>query len=295
MSRACAFVPGHVTGFFEIHDEVEDLRQRGSRGAGICLSKGAFSTVEISESETQNIEVQINQTIVEAPVTVHALKKIIGNRHFEIKVSSELELPVGQGFGMSGAGTLASALATAQALDLDLSKDQIVCAAHEAEIICATGLGDVMPQSLGGVVIRKKEGCHPFGIIEKIETEEMEIVLCVIGKELSTREIITDPHYKRKINKHGNECLAQLIKIPKLVEMMWLSLSFSNSTGLLSREVEYAVTEARRFGLVSMSMLGNSIFALGDTKGLVDALESYGEVHICTIDSDGARIVEDRK
>ncbi len=86
-----------------------------------------------------------------------------------------------------------------------------------------------------------------------------------------------------------------MIKIPKLVEMMWLSLSFSNSTGLLSREVDYAVTEARRFGLVSMSMLGNSIFALGDTKGLVDALESYGEVHICTIDSDGARIVEDRK
>lgn len=289
--RACAFVPGHVTGFFAIHDQAVDIRQRGSRGAGICLSKGVHTTVEVSESEKKSVEVQINNNKADAKVTEFVISKIIGDEPFQVKVSSVLELPQGQGFGMSGAGALSSSLALVEALDLDLSRDEIVCIAHWAEITCGSGLGDVMPQSVGGVVIRKREGCPPFGILEDLEIEDRDIVLCVVGKELSTQDIITHPDRRNKINEYGDECLSQLIEKPGMKEMMLLSLAFSRGTGLLSPELEEAISATRRFGLASMSMLGNSIFAIGDTDGLANELENFGDVFVCNIDREGMRVV----
>ncbi|UCG68035.1 MAG: hypothetical protein JSV09_09350 [Thermoplasmata archaeon] len=291
--RAHAFVPGHVTGFFEILDEDKDIRKRGSKGAGICLSKGVRTTVEVTESEKQSIEILINNDKAEAKVTELVIKKIIGDNPYQVKISSIIELPQGQGFGMSGAGALSTSLALTKVLNLDLSKDDIVCIAHWAEITCDTGLGDVMSQSKGGAVIRKKEGCPPFGILEDIKAEDEEIVLCVIGPELPTRDIITNPQHKNRINEYGNVCLKELLKKPNLKEMMGISLGFSRGTRLISPELEEALSVTRRFGSATMSMLGNSIFAFGDTENLVNQLKSFGEVYVCNIDREGMRIVED--
>lgn len=292
MLRACAFVPGHVTGFFEIHDRARDIKQRGSRGVGICLSKGVHTILEVSTSEKQKIEVFINEKGCSAPVTKFTVKKIVGHKPLKVRVLSELELPQGQGFGMSGAGALSVSLALAKALDLDLSINELVCIAHEAEITCGTGLGDVMPQSIGGVVIRKKEGCLPYGIVENIETRDVEIVLCVIGKELSTKDIITDNNHRKRINEHGKECLDWFNRNPNLEEMMRLSHKFSKNTELLSKELEDAIMAANKFGMASMSMLGNSIFAVGDTDGLISELKNFGDVYICSVDRKGMRIAQ---
>jgi pantoate kinase len=288
--KASSFVPGHITGFFEIHDSPEDIRQKGSRGAGICLSLGMRTTVMISDSKVQEIEVLIDDKVEKESVTEVAIRNIIGENPYKIKVESKSELPAGQGFGMSGAGALGALLALDSALGLNLPREKIICAAHCAEVACGTGLGDVMPQSEGGIVIRKKEGCPPFGVLEKIDSDDIDIVLCIIGEELSTKNIITDSEYRKKINENGHECLSQLIKSPKLWELMWLSLAFSKSTELMVKEVEEAVLTARKHGLASMSMLGNSIFATGDTRGLVSELESHGMVYVCKVDKDGARI-----
>lgn len=289
--KACAFVPGHITGFFEIHDEAKDIRQRGSRGVGICLSKGVKTTVEVSEAEKQSIEVLINQKKADAKVTEFVVKKILGDEPFQVKVSSVSDLPQGQGFGMSGAGALSSSMALVEALGLEYSKDEMVCIAHWAEIMCSTGLGDVMPQSVGGAVIRKKEGCSPFGVLENVGTVDEKVVLCVVGDELSTKDIITHSGYRNKINEYGNECLQQLIKKPGLKEMMYLSLAFSRGVGLLSTEMEAAISATRRFGLASMSMLGNSIFAIGETDNLESELKNFGDTFVCDIDGKGMRIV----
>ncbi len=293
--RASSYAPGHITGFFEIHDDAENIRQRGSRGAGICLSLGIRTNLEVFESKAQTIEVFIDSKQEKESVTEVALKNIIGDKPYEVRIESKTELPLGQGFGMSGAGALGATLALDSALGLNLQKEDIICVAHCAEVSCKTGLGDVTPQSMGGIVIRKKEGCPPFGVLEKIESEDIDIVLCVIGKELSTKSIITNPNHRKKINEFGRRCLSQLILRPKLWELMWLSLAFAKGTDLMSKDVEEAVLAARKHGLASMSMLGNSIFALGDSKGLVSELESYGKVYVCKVNRKGARIIESGK
>jgi pantoate kinase len=290
-----AFVPGHVTGFFEIHDEAEDIRQRGSRGAGICLSKGVFTIVEVFESDKKSILVFLNEEKDEAPVTRYVVEKIIGNKTYEIKVMSTLELPQGQGLGISGAGALSTSLALSKALGLKLPRNEIICIAHEAEITCHTGLGDVMPQSIGGVVIREMEGCSTFGKIKNIDVEDVEIVLCIIGEEIATKDIITDIEHKERINKYGKKCLQNMIKNPNLQNMIKLSYRFSKDTGLMSNKVENAIKAAREHGMASMAMLGNTLFAVGDTDNLVNTLYEYGEVNICRIDKRGMRSIEDEE
>lgn len=290
--RACAFVCGHITGFFSIHDETEDVRKRGSKGCGICLTLGVNTEVDCISSKIQKVDIFINGKNDPAPATRLTIEKILGGQTFEVRVTSELDLPQGQGFGMSGAGALSASLALNEALNLDIPEEKIVCAAHEAEILCATGLGDVTPQSHGGVVIRKKEGCPPFGIVENIESQDPEIVLCVVGKELSTKEIISDPDHRIRITKYGEECLGKLSENPSLEEMMHLSISFSKRTELLSPEVKSAIDAASEFGMASMTMLGNSLFAMGDTQKLVNVLIDFGDVYVCKIDKIGGRILK---
>lgn len=295
MLTSSAFVPSHVTGFFEICDEAKDIRQRGSRGAGICLSKGVFTIVEVEESDKKNIEIFLNEEKKKAPVSRYVVNALLGEKPYYVKVSSTLELPVGQGFGMSGAGALSTSLALSNALNLGLGRDEIVCIAHSAEIACGTGLGDVMPQSMGGVVLRKKEGCYPHGIIEKININEIEIVLCIIGKPLPTKSIITDSKHKKVINEYGNRYIEKIIKKTNFEDIMQFSYEFCQNTKLMSKEVNEALLIAREYGAASMAMLGNSIFVVGDTDNLVTVLSNLGEVHICRIDGRGMRIVGDEE
>jgi hypothetical protein len=40
-------------------------------------------------------------------------------------------------------------------------------------------------------------------------------------------------------------------------------------------------------------MLGNSIFAIGDTNKLSKTLSTFGNVYICTVDKYGAQVLKE--
>ncbi len=63
-------------------------------------------------------------------------------------------------------------------------------------------------------------------------------------------------------------------------------------TDLANKTVIDAINAANNYGTASMCMLGNSIFAMGDTDKLCNILSAYGKVYICTVDEGGARIIE---
>lgn len=292
MLKGSAFAPGHVTGFFEIHDKAKDVRMRGSTGGGICLSLGVQTNVEITRGKKQEIGILLNGREVEAPVTQHAVERMVHEKKLKIRVESVLGLPQGQGFGMSGAGALSTAMALSQALELKLSTKEIICIAHEAEIACGTGLGDVMPQSTGGVLIRRKEGCFPYCVLENIDVRSGEVVLCVIGESVSTKEIIKDPKHRERINKHGGRCLSELLKEPDIHNFFKQSMRFAKGTKLMTSAVKKAVDAASESGYAAMSMLGNSVFCTGDAKAQARALQAHGDVYTCSIDKQGARSVD---
>jgi pantoate kinase len=285
-----AFCPGHATGFFEICDDFDDYKKIGSRGAGICLSKGVISTVDITPSNRQKITIYLNDEEKKADVSELAVQKIVGNKKYNIIVHSEIQLPMGQGFGMSGAGAFSTSLALMSALG-ETDRDEAVETAHFSEVESSTGLGDVAAQSVGGLTIREKAGIVPYGIVNKILFEK-EVVIYIIGTPIKTKTILKNEKYKKLINKFGSECIDELIKKPDLENFFDLSLQFAQKTGLMTKELRKAIEVAQRHGKATMAMLGNSIFAIGDTKKLIDALENFGEVYVCEVDNEGAKVIE---
>ena len=78
MREASAFSPGHITGFFRICDEPEDLLQKGSRGAGVSLSKGTRTTVRLEPARSSSLKVRINGCpTAEAVVSEHVTRTML--------------------------------------------------------------------------------------------------------------------------------------------------------------------------------------------------------------------------
>lgn len=288
--KTAAFCPGHITGFFEICEHREPLCS-GSRGAGICTTLGATSTVT-SRKGKGSMKVSINGEKNEAPVTKQALARLILGRDIDLRVDTKLDLPLGQGFGMSAAGVLSATLATAEILDAPLQT--ALEAAHEAEILHRTGLGDVAAISKGGVTFRRTEGLPPYGRIDRIRANA-ELVLGVIGPPISTPAVLSDPDARERINRIGKECVESLGNSPSLANLFRLSREFAMRTGLVTKQVEKALAEIEDLGPASMVMLGNSIFASGEIEEQEKILAKHGQTYVVGIDWEGPRVIEPRK
>lgn len=287
MREAKAFCPGHITGFFEIC-RTNDLLSTGSRGAGLCLSLGATSEVSMGYAKKQKIEVSINGKISIADVTKDALRRLIGKNKLDVSVVTRLKLPVGQGFGMSAAGALSASLAACSVLRKP--RQRAFEAAHVAEIVHGGGLGDVSALYKGGITVRKKPGLPPIGKVVRIDGQP-ELVLCVLGRKMLTKNVLSDPDKEKAINLSGSRKVDQLMKDPTLDRMMALSSQFAIESGLASGRILDAMNGASKLGMASMSMLGNSIFAVGDVRGLERVLADFGKTFRCAVDVDGPRLM----
>ncbi len=285
MKGAAAFCPAHITGFFSIRDQNEDILKNGSRGAGLNIVHGARAVVKRS-GEGGRISITINSSAATAPITTHALRILMeqldsmydvskpydsGGDAPGISVSVSGDLPGGQGFGMSAAGSFAAALALCGVFHVDGKKalELSARAAHTAEIIHGGGLGDVAGQIAGGMEIRLREGIPPFGKVMRLPAGKSKKVLLLWSKDgLSTARVLRDPVLRRKITAAGRECLAELEREPSLENLMELSHRFSIETGLMPDALGRICDVVRREGgMASMCMLGNSIFAIDPDEG----------------------------
>lgn len=287
MRKAAAFCPGHVTGFFEICRS-RDILSTGSRGAGMCLTLGATSDVEVSDSSRRSFVVSINGRRSDARVTKRALEYLVGDEKLTIKVSTTLDLPVSQGFGMSAAGSLSASLAFADTMGM--SRQKAFEAAHVAEIEEGGGLGDISALHRGGITVRKKAGLPPIGKVMRIDGEP-EVVLCVVGRSMLTKSVLTNPAKAKAINSSGSRKVQELLKRPSTYRLMELSLQFTKESNLASRRLLQAIDAASKLGIASMSMLGSSVFATGDTRGLERVLSDFGKTYVCRVDTRGPRLL----
>jgi len=287
--KAIAFAPGHISGFFEPIYHQNDFNRTGSCGAGINISLGAYSEVTAENSKKQEIQIYFNGKKSNAPVTMLALKYLLKDNPLKITVKTKLVLPIGQGFGMSAAGALSATYALTKITNI--SETDAMKASHFAEIKLRTGLGDVIASCFGGVEIRKTAGLPPWGLIEHIPGN-FNLVLCVIGKKLDTKKILSDRFKADKIIEYGNYCTKKLLEKPSIENLFSLSQVFTEKTNLAEKKVIEAINNANNYGKASMCMLGNSVFAMGKTKELYKLLMNYGRVYICNVDQAGARVLE---
>jgi len=287
--KSIAFAPGHITGFFEPVYFKQDMMRTGSRGAGVNISMGAISEVEIKNSEKQVFEINVNSKKIDFPTVKLALKFLLGETKIHVKSNIRSDLAFGQGFGMSAASALSTTLAVSKLVDLP--RDNALKASHFAEIQLKTGLGDVISSFFGGLEIRKQAGLPPWGVIEHIPAEG-ELVLCVIGKKVDTKNILNDEKLVSDISNYGKYCTKKILENPCIENFFNLSNFFTMKTNLANKKIRGVLDIVNKIGMGSMCMLGNSIFACGDSDKVARLLSSYGKVFVCSIDQSGACILK---
>jgi pantoate kinase len=277
--------------------------KKGSRGAGLCIDLGVTTSVELSQGE-RGIEIHLNGQPSDAPVTRHALEALLPGGDLHITVNSEFELPASQGFGISGAGALSAGLALMQALrehdGRGLNFRSVVEAAHCAEVLNRTGLGDVVAQVTGGFTIRRTPGLPPEENVIHMHTlhgldKPAIVLLCVIGDETYTSKVLGDEEKRRAINRVGGRLVDEMLKAPSADLLMSSSYRFVHETGLISPGVHDVVESISEICPASMSCLGNSIFCITTEDPIADevaqVLSGAGKFFMCSIDQQGARVI----
>ncbi len=273
-----AFVPSHITGFFAAKRQ-DDPVKSGSIGCGLCLSLGATTTVQAAEKT----EILLNGQAEDAPVSRFVVEKMA---HSPVRVKTQLDMPLGAGFGASGAGALGAAYALNAFFGLGLTANAAATVAHTAEVSHRTGLGDVIAQNTGGLVVRLGAGAPGLGIVDRIPVQSLKISYVVRGP-ISTRDVLSDQKAMKEINRAGEVALKELLKRPTLKEFMLLSRRFTSQIGIASDWALDAIEAVEAAGgMASMIMFGDAVFAIGDGE----ALKEFGEVGTTTISQRGANL-----
>lgn len=272
-----AFAPGHVTGFFTV-ERADDPMESGSRGAGIALSDGVTVTVRPAEERAVYLD--------DVSVELAAVEAVLDALRATVEVRAETPLPVGAGFGVSGATALATALATNDALDRGLSVDELTALAHGAEVKAGTGLGDVVAQARGGVPIRLEPGAPRYNQLDGVPTPPRTVEYHSLG-DLETADVIGDG--TDRITTAGRRALSEIVDEPTLERLTQAARKFSREAELLTPDVREVIADVNEAGGdAMMGMLGETVLALED--GLSQA--GHDEAVATTIDRCGARLVE---
>jgi pantoate kinase len=296
---ATAFSPCSITGFFRIHDRFRDPLRIGSTGAAVTLSKGVTTRVTVREAQkTRIIATLNNKSLPTTSVSYCVARGFIrrDTRRLHVRVSHDCELPVGCGYGTSGAGALSLAFALNEAMGLSLSHVEAAQIAHAAEVACKTGLGTVASAFTGGLTIRKVAGAPGKGkVLKIILPSSLKLITASFGP-ISTRKLLQKSPFKNRVNTCADQLLAKMEQKKSSVNFVSLSKRFANCLGLMSQRLTRSVTSLDSIGLTSsMAMLGESLFSIVQRESVPSArmaLKTQGlKASVCNIPSLGARML----
>ena len=272
------FVPGHITGFFTIENHEVSLK-RGSCGAGFLLTKGVRTTISPSDELTIDVN-QGDSTVIDEVLRILETDA-------DFKITQDIQLPIGAGFGTSAASAFSLTLALNEFLDLGYSEELCGQIAHMAEVNLGAGLGDVIAQTGQGMVLRVAPGAPGIGEIKSFKHD-----VCIAWKTfggIETSSVIRDSRRQQVIYDVGLKYLEYFEEKPSLKNFLDFSYNFSRETELVSDEVkkliDYLNSRSDILGS-SMAMLGNTVFAIAQNEDAFKNLEVEG-LHIDKLNNVG--------
>ena len=256
--RSWAFAPGHVTGVFAPSLESPDPRGRGSVGAGLVLDLGVTTEATWRPGGGHRIRVE-DENGRPLPISDDVARRLVADRPGALRIRVRHALPVGQGFGMSAAGALATALAVSRLLAVPRAR--AIEVAHLADLYGSGGLGGVAAILGGGVEIRTRPGIPPWGRIRHLPSER-SVLIGVVGRPIPSPAILRDPRWLARIRRAAGT-LESIGPSGSLDRLMDASERFTDRLGLADPSVRAVVRGIRRRGgRAAQAMFGTSFFAL---------------------------------
>ena len=294
---ATAFCPAHITGFFKAELGKEDSKQLGSLGAGFSIQKGVKTIVTIRDKtkhDISNFAIKVNGfESGDMRVSELVLSRFSTEGKF-LDITHEINVPVGYGFGCSAAVALSLAIALNDALECKLSKIKVAQIAHDVEIECKTGLGDVLASYHGGFEIRVKPGAPGIGEVKKINSKERRDVIIICFNPISTKKFLSERI--SSINGLGGKMVDKLIQSNDTEEFQDMSLKFAKYVNVITPKMYEVINLLHKNGIkCGVALFGETVFSLV-TKNEINKVKSLlkqfdeGLVISSKIDNSGARL-----
>lgn len=308
MKKAEAFSPAGISSFFEICDRtvngkpITNLEQVGARGGGFGIQKGVTTYVDVSEAESNNIQVFINDKVApEAETTKTVVKALLNhvNRAYNVVVKHKVEIPIGAGFGSSAAGALTTALALSKTLDLNLTYNQLGRIAHVAEVKCKTGLGTVGPLMLGGCILTLEPGAPGIALIDRIPISSDYMIVAGAFGPIPTKEVLSSPEKRLAVNKWGRKTLEKILAEPSLENFLACCREFAEKTGFITERVRTLLKLADKADAIgaAQNMVGEAVHALTTSENAEKVVQAFKQVLpeqkilVSHVDVQGARLL----
>jgi pantoate kinase len=264
------------------------------------LDFGVLTRVKVKPSEKTLLEISINGERARAETTRSVVDRLLNlsKKSFDIRIEHFCRVPIGAGFGTSGAGALGTAMALSKALGLSLTRGELLTIAHVAEVTCGTGLGDVGAQNLGGLVIGLRPGAPPWGKWKRIPvSRDLRVICCTLGR-VPTSRLLRKNDFCERARVLGMSAMRKLLSNPTLGNFMDVSGEFSEKLGLVDEDLRPLIESAKRAGALGASqvMLGRAVFAFAKRRDVVKIrrvlleLVKPGEFLVARINSGGAKL-----
>ena len=294
---ATAFCPAHITGFFKAELDKADSKQLGSLGAGFSIQKGVKTTVTVrvkTKHDISDFAIKVNGfESGDMRVSELVLDRFSVKGKF-IDVTHDIDVPVGYGFGCSAAVALSLSIALNDALDCNLTKIQVAQIAHDIEIECRTGLGDVLASYHGGFEIRVKSGAPGVGQVKKINSSKKRDVIIICFNPISTKKFLKEKI--SSINGLGGKMVKKLIESNDTEEFQDMSVKFAKYVNVVTPKMNQVINLLHKNGIkCGVALFGETVFSLvtKDEKNKAKALlKQFNDGLIITskIDNSGARL-----
>jgi pantoate kinase len=287
-------VPHRISGFFEIVDQIGGIKIQspekiGSRGAGFNLSAIGRTKIIVEEKEPNKVNKcdifingkKYNEKAETTFFIFNYIRKYISNP-LKIIVSHNFDLPVGCGYGASGAGALGTIIGLDSLLKLRLTKKEMGRIAHISEVINKTGLGTVCGQLCGGLCILKEPG-YPCNC-ERINLPKGLRVICGSFGMIHTKTILGSETLNTRIKEAGRKALNKILTNKDVHTFMQASIEFVKDTDILTllnlTKINEIMNNLNKLDIIgaSMNQLGRSVFAIckiKDAEKVIEILETY--------------------
>ena len=301
--KATAFCPAHITGFFKAYLENNDQKnteELGSMGAGFSIREGVTTHVDILPKVNQNSNFKITTIGYQSDktdVSEYVLNEFLKLGNFEnifFNILHEITIPVGYGLGSSSAVALSLSYALDHVLKTKLDHTTIGQIAHNAEINCKTGLGDVLASYHGGFEIRVKPGAPGIGKVEKINAGDLSIIM-ICFSPISTNKFIKER--LSQINGLGGKMVNRLLESKNYEHFQDMSLEFAKYVQVMTLRMEKLIQELSSNGIkCGIALFGETVFTMipkEKEKQVLQILEKYSEGIIIKskLDDHGARVL----
>jgi len=301
---AYAFSPASISSFFSPHI-VDNPLECGAIGGGFPLNVGVRVKVGVEDSSNGfSLASRVNGRFFDSFIVSKVLELLgVVGASYHIEVDQFVDVPVGCGYGTSGASAIAVTMALCKALGFKKTFIEMARIAHLVDYYCGTGLGTVsgICGGVGGVRIIVKPGGPGYAIVDRIFIPNDCYIVSVAFNPIDKRGVLRDRSFLGFIEVLGRRVLDEVLRDPSVEVFFKCCRDFALKSGFMTARLKSLlnVLDNSGFNLATQNMIGEAIHILvykEDLDRVKDILKSHlgddGIMVIAGVDDRGPRYLD---